>query len=61
MRRRGARSTPRALLSRSLAGVRGQTLIVNLPGSSTGAVESLEAIAPVLGHAVELLMGHTEH
>ena len=61
MRRLGARSTPRALLSRSLAGVRGHTLIVNLPGSPKGAVESLEAIAGILGHAVELLKGHTEH
>jgi molybdenum cofactor synthesis domain-containing protein len=61
MRRAGARHTPRALLSRSLAGVRGQTLIVNLPGSPKGAVESLEAIAAVLGHAVQLLQGDTEH
>jgi molybdenum cofactor synthesis domain-containing protein len=61
MRRAGAGKTPRALLSRSLAGVRGRTLILNLPGSSKGAVESLEAIAGVLGHAVQLLQGDTEH
>jgi molybdenum cofactor synthesis domain-containing protein len=61
MRRAGARHTPRALLSRSLAGVRGHTLILNLPGSAKGATESLEAIAGVLGHAVELLHGQTEH
>jgi molybdenum cofactor synthesis domain-containing protein len=61
MRRLGARSTPTALLSRSVTGVRGRTLIVNLPGSTSGAVESLEAITRVLGHAVELLRGQTEH
>jgi molybdenum cofactor synthesis domain-containing protein len=61
MRRAGARGTPRALLSRSLAGVRGRTLIINLPGSSKGAVESLESIVAVLRHAVELLQGDTQH
>ena len=61
MRRAGARGTPRALLSRSFAGVRGRTLIINLPGSSKGAVESLESIAAVLRHAVELLQGDTQH
>ena len=53
--------TPMAALSRSLAGVRGRTLIVNLPGSVRGATESLEAIVPVLGHAVQLLRGDTAH
>jgi len=61
MRRAGARGTPRALLSRSLVGVRSRTLIINLPGSSKGAVDSLESIAGVLRHAVELLHGDTEH
>jgi molybdenum cofactor biosynthesis protein B len=61
MRAVGLRSTPMAALSRSLAGVRGRTLIVNLPGSVRGATESLEAIVPVLGHAVGLLAGHTRH
>lgn len=61
MRRAGSDKTPMAALSRSLAGVRGHSLILNLPGSRTGATESLEAVLPVLGHAIELLHGHTRH
>ncbi|HZV50874.1 MAG TPA: MogA/MoaB family molybdenum cofactor biosynthesis protein [Candidatus Dormibacteraeota bacterium] len=61
MRAAGLRSTPLAALSRSLAGVRGRTLIVNLPGSVRGARESLEAILPVLPHAVQLLRGEAPH
>lgn len=61
MRAAGLQKTPMAALSRSLAGVRGRTLIVNLPGSVRGATESLEAIVPVLGHAVQLLRGDTAH
>ena len=61
MRRAGAASTPMAALSRSMAGVRGTTLIVNVPGSKKGATESLEAILPVLPHAIRLLHGHTSH
>ncbi|HEY4748475.1 MAG TPA: hypothetical protein VIH38_12950, partial [Steroidobacteraceae bacterium] len=57
----GAASTPMAALSRSMAGVRGTTLIVNVPGSKKGATESLEAILPVLPHAIRLLHGHTSH
>ena len=61
MRRSGATSTPMAVLSRGLAGVRGHTLILNVPGSMKGATESLEAVLPVLGHAMQLLHGHTRH
>ncbi len=61
MRRAGASSTPMAALSRSMAGVRGRTLILNLPGSIKGATESLEAVLPVLGHSVSLLRGDTTH
>jgi len=61
MRAAGARRTPLAALSRSLAGVRGRALIVNLPGSVRGATESLAAIVPVLAHAVQLLSGDTAH
>lgn len=61
MRRAGEKSTPMAALSRSLAGVRGRSLILNLPGSSKGATESLEAVLPLLDHAVQLLRGHTRH
>lgn len=61
MRRAGVDSTPMASLSRSLAGVRGGALILNLPGSRAGARESLEAVMPVLGHALQLLRGDTRH
>jgi molybdopterin adenylyltransferase len=61
MRRAGAASTPMAALSRAMAGVRGRTLIINVPGSVTGATESLEAVMPIIGHAVHLLHGDTTH
>ncbi len=61
MRAEGMKHTPRAMLSRSVAVVRGSTLIVNLPGSEKGVRESLGAIIEVLPHAVELLRGATEH
>lgn len=57
MRSAGARRTPHTMLSRAVAGLRGQVLMVNLPGSPRGAVESLEVIQPVLGHAVQVLRG----
>jgi molybdenum cofactor synthesis domain-containing protein len=47
--------TPHAMLSRAISGIRGHTLIVNLPGSPKGAVENLRVIVPVLGHAIQLL------
>lgn len=61
MRARGLQKTPLAVLSRSLAGVRGKTLIVNLPGSPRGAVESLDAIVEVIPHILGLLRGETGH
>lgn len=61
MRRAGAAKTPMAALSRSVAGVRGASLVINLPGSPKGATESLEAVLPVVGHALALLQGDTEH
>lgn len=61
MRAEGLKHTPRAMLSRSVAVVRGSTLIVNLPGSEKGVRESLGAILDVLPHAVALLRGDTEH
>ncbi len=57
MREMGRRSNPRAVLSRATAGVRGRTIIVNLPGSPRGAVESLDAVAGLLPHAIEVLQG----
>jgi molybdenum cofactor synthesis domain-containing protein len=61
MRAAGRAKTPMADLSRGVVGVRGRTLIVNLPGSPKGAVESIEAIEPVLGHAIETLAGPYDH
>jgi molybdenum cofactor biosynthesis protein B len=61
MRRVGAVTTPMAVLSRGVAGVRGESLILNVPGSMKGATESLEAVLPVLGHAIQLLHGDTKH
>jgi len=57
MRAEGQKSTERALLSRGLAGIRAKTIIVNLPGSPAGAVESLNAIAKLLPHAVDVVHG----
>jgi molybdenum cofactor synthesis domain-containing protein len=61
MRAASARHTPNALLSRAIAGVRNQTMIINLPGSVRGAIENLDAILPAIPHAVNLLRGDGEH
>lgn len=55
MRAAGLRHTPHALLSRAVAGIRGKTLIVNLPGNPQGVKQCLEALLPALPHAVETL------
>jgi molybdopterin adenylyltransferase len=57
IRRKGVEKTPTAVLSRGVAVVRHKTIIVNLPGSPKGAVESLDAIAHLLPHAIEVLRG----
>jgi molybdopterin adenylyltransferase len=61
MRLEGLKHTPMAMLSRAVVGVRGRTLIVNLPGSPRGVRESLAVLLPVLPHALETLRGQTEH
>ena len=61
MRSHGRKSTPLAALSRAVAGIRGQVLIVNLPGSPKGAVESLDGIIDVVPHILQLLRGDTGH
>ena len=61
MRREGEAQTPFAVLSRSLAGTRGRSLIVNLPGSPKGAVHSLHTIRHLVVHIAQLLSGNTEH
>ena len=57
IRRKGVEKTPTAILSRGVAVIRHKTLIINLPGSPKGAVESLDAVAHLLPHAIEVLRG----
>ncbi len=61
MRAEGLRFTPKSLLSRAIAGTRKRVLIINLPGSPAGAVQSLDAIVELVPHAVQLLHGETAH
>ena len=61
MRAEGLRFTPKSLLSRGIAGTRNHVLIINLPGSPAGAVQSLDAIVELVPHAVQLLHGETAH
>jgi len=57
MRAAGVAKTPSAILSRATAGIRGTTIIINLPGSPTGAVESFDVVAGLLPHSVAVLHG----
>ena len=57
MRRKGREKTPRAILSRAVAAVRHKSLILNLPGSPKGAVESLDALADLLPHSIAIIHG----
>jgi molybdenum cofactor synthesis domain-containing protein len=61
IRAHGMRTTRFAALSRGICGVRGTSLILNLPGSPSGAVQSLEAVIDLLPHALDLIAGKTEH
>jgi molybdopterin adenylyltransferase len=57
MRRHSASLTPHAMISRALVGIRGRTLIINLPGSPKGATENLGVLLPALAHAIEKIKG----
>ena len=57
MRAASLLKTPHAMISRAVAGVRGKTLIINLPGSPKGAIENLEAVLPALKHAIAKIQG----
>ncbi|HEV3232630.1 MAG TPA: MogA/MoaB family molybdenum cofactor biosynthesis protein [Candidatus Dormibacteraeota bacterium] len=61
MRRAGRDHTPLAILSRGVAGALGTSLLLNLPGNPSGALENLDAVLPVLPHALALLQGNTAH
>ncbi|HKD09045.1 MAG TPA: MogA/MoaB family molybdenum cofactor biosynthesis protein [Bryobacteraceae bacterium] len=61
MRMKGLASTPYAMLSRAVVGIRGKTLIVNLPGSPRGALQSLDAILELVPHVLDLIEGRTSH
>jgi molybdopterin adenylyltransferase len=61
LRAEGRHNTPSACLSRGLAGLVGQCLVVNLPGSPAAVREGLRALVPVLGHALRIAAGATEH
>jgi molybdopterin adenylyltransferase len=61
MRSEGAKTTKFAALSRAVCGVRAQSIILNLPGKPSGAVESLEAVLDLIPHALQLLSGDTKH
>lgn len=57
MRQESLKKTPHAIISRALAGIRGETLIVNLPGSPKGAVENLAAVWPAIPHTIAKMKG----
>ena len=57
MRYASMKITPRGMLSRSVAGIRGKSLIINLPGSPKAAIENLDSILPAIGHGLEMLRG----
>ncbi|MBW3595245.1 MAG: MogA/MoaB family molybdenum cofactor biosynthesis protein [Actinobacteria bacterium] len=61
IRSEGTKKTPYASLSRGIAGIRKQTLIINLPGSTKAVSEGLEVLSPILSHGLDTLTGRTEH
>ena len=61
MRAEGVKKTPFAVLSRGLCGIRDKSVILNLPGSPAGAVDSLQSVIDILPHIAQLLAGNTKH
>jgi len=61
MRLEGSKKTPFAILSRGICGVRGTTLVLNLPGSPSGSVDSLASVIDLLPHALQVLIGDAQH
>jgi molybdopterin adenylyltransferase len=61
IRRESAAKTPMSMLSRGIAGIRNETLIINLPGSPKAVEECFKVIQPVLQHAIDLILGKTPH
>lgn len=61
IRRETAKATPMAMLSRGVAGIRGNTLVINFPGSPKAVAECFEVVRPVLAHAIDLISGETKH
>lgn len=61
MRADGRAKTPMAILSRGISGVLGDSLVVNFPGSPKACLEGLQVVLPLLGHALDLITGHTQH
>ena len=61
LRSAGLRQTPRAILSRGIAGMRARSLIINLPGSTSGVHDGLAVLGPLAEHIIQILSGDTEH
>jgi molybdenum cofactor synthesis domain-containing protein len=61
IRRETARATPMAMLSRGVAGIRGNTLVINFPGSPKAVTECFEVVRPILAHAIDLISGEAGH
>ncbi|HVF47254.1 MAG TPA: MogA/MoaB family molybdenum cofactor biosynthesis protein [Pyrinomonadaceae bacterium] len=61
MRRETSANTPMAMLSRGICGIRGTTLIINLPGSPKAVEECFAVVRPILAHAIDLIAGRTKH
>lgn len=61
VRRETAKATPMTMLSRAVAGIRGDTLVINFPGSPKAVSECFEVVRPILAHAVDLISGESQH